>query len=136
MAKQNEMLIGKYLMERKVVDSGLMENFGDLSKYIMNSKIEVKLLFSIERNDVKSSRQKWKKPQVTNLCKVIVTKIEAFDEAMPIVHVHLGKYGVKDVLLDGGSSVNIISKSLRRKLGLKKLQLAPFVVRMVDQRKV
>jgi hypothetical protein len=84
---------------------------------------------------VESLRQKWKKPQVTNVCKVIVTKIEDFDEVMPIVHVHLGKYGVKE-LLDGGSSVNIISKSLRRKLGLRKLQLAPFVVCKVDQKKV
>jgi hypothetical protein len=32
--------------------------------------------------------------------------------------------------------VNIISKSLRKKLGLRKLKLAPFVVRMDDQRKV
>jgi hypothetical protein len=32
--------------------------------------------------------------------------------------------------------VNIISKSLRKKLGLKKPKPAPFVVRMVDQRKV
>ncbi len=55
---------------------------------------------------------------------------------MPIVHVHVGKYGIKDVLLNGGSSVNIISKKLSTKLRLRKLQLAPFVVHMVDQRKV
>jgi hydrogenase maturation factor len=67
---------------------------------------------------------------------VIVTKIEDFDEAMPIVHVCVGQYRVKYVLLNVGFSVNIISKSLRRKLRLRKLQLAPFVVRMVDQRKV
>jgi hypothetical protein len=38
---------------------------------------------------------------------------------------------VKDVLLDGGSSVNIISVSLK-KLGLRKLKLAPFVVKMTN----
>jgi hypothetical protein len=37
--------------------------------------------------------------------------------------------------LDGRCSVNIISKSLRKKIGLRKLQLAMFVVRMADQRK-
>jgi hypothetical protein len=43
---------------------------------------------------------------------------------------------VKNVLLDSGSNVNIISKSLRKKLGLNKPKPTPFVVRMVDQRKV
>jgi hypothetical protein len=41
-----------------------------------------------------------------------------------------------DVLLDGGSKVNIISKHLQKKLGLKKPQSTPFMVRMVDQKKV
>jgi len=67
---------------------------------------------------------------------MIVTKIEDFDEAMPIVHVCVGKYRIKDVLLNGGCSVNIIPKSLKRKHGSRKFQLAPFVVHMVDQRKV
>jgi hypothetical protein len=41
------------------------------------------------------------------------------------------------VLLDGGSNVNIISKSLKKKLGsMRKLQPTPFAVRMVDQWKV
>jgi hypothetical protein len=40
------------------------------------------------------------------------------------------------VLLDGRSGVNIISESLRNKLRLKKLQLAPFVVCMANQHKV
>ncbi len=37
--------------------------------------------------------------------------------------------------MDGRCGVNIISKSLRKKIGLRKLQLAMFVVRMADQRK-
>ncbi len=47
-----------------------------------------------------------------------------------------GKVWSKDVLMDYGSSVNIISKSLRKKLKLKRPQLAPFVVQMADQWKV
>jgi hypothetical protein len=43
---------------------------------------------------------------------------------------------VRDVLLDGGSDVNIISESLRKKLGLKKPKPTPFVVKMVDQKNV
>jgi len=63
-AKQSEMLIGKDLMERKVVDSRLMENFDELFEYIMNSKIKVKLgklLFSIERNDGEIIKTKMEK---------------------------------------------------------------------------
>jgi hypothetical protein len=48
----------------------------------------------------------------------------------------MGKFEVRDVLLDGGSDVNIIYESLRKKLGLRLPQSAPFVVQMVDQRKV
>jgi hypothetical protein len=48
----------------------------------------------------------------------------------------VGKFEVRDVLLDGGSNVNIIFEGLRKKVGLKRPQSGPFVVRMVDQRKV
>ncbi len=66
----------------------------------------------------------------------ITTKVEDFDEVMPIVQVWVKKFEVRDVLLDSGSDVNIIFESLRKKLKLKKIQLTPFVVWMVDQRKV
>jgi hypothetical protein len=62
---------------------------------------------------------------VTDVCKVI-------DEVVLVVQVWVGKFGVQDILFDGGWCVNIILKSLRKKLGLRKLQPAPFVVRMVN----
>ncbi len=68
-----------------------------------------------------------KEDQVVDVCK-ITTKVEDFDEVMPVVQVWAGKFEVRDVLLNGGSIVNIISKSLRKKFGLKRLQLIPFVV--------
>jgi len=74
--------------------------------------------------------------QIVDVCKVVATKIEDFDEAILVVQVRVGKFGVKDVLLNGGSSVNIISKSLRKNLGLRKPKLALFVIRMDDQKKV
>ncbi len=52
-----------------------------------------------------------------NFYKVTIAKIEDFDLAMLIIQVWIGKFGVSDVLLDGGSSVNIISNSLKKKLG-------------------
>jgi hypothetical protein len=54
---------------------------------------------------------------VTNVCKVTTTKVEDFDEAMPIIQIRIRKLGVKDVLLDGGLRVNIISKGDRKKIG-------------------
>jgi hypothetical protein len=37
------------------------------------------------------------------------------------------------MLLNGGSNVNNILESLRKKLGLKRPQLGPFVIMMVDK---
>jgi len=39
---------------------------------------------------------------------------------------------MRDVLLDNEFNVNIIFENLRKKFGLKKPKLAPFVVRMAD----
>jgi hypothetical protein len=62
---------------------------------------------------------------------VTTTKIEDF-ETILVVQVYVGQFGVRDVLVDGGSSVNIIFESLRKKLGLRKPKPTLFVVRMVD----
>ncbi len=40
------------------------------------------------------------------------------------------------MLLDGGSNLNNILESLRKKLGLRRPQLAPFAIIMVDKWKV
>ncbi len=105
-------------------------------KVIMNAKLDIKLgeLMKIclqLRGMVEKSLTKMREDQV-DVYKV-TTKIEDFDETMPIVQVRVGKFEVRDVLMDGGSGVNIIFESLRKKLRLRRLQLAPFVVQMVDQ---
>jgi hypothetical protein len=110
------------------------------TRVIMNSKLEVKLgkLMRIclqLMGMVEKSLIKMKEDQVVDVCK-ITTKVEDFDEAMLDVQVRVGKFEVRDVLLDGGFGVNIIFESLRKKLILKRLQLTPFWVQMVDQRKV
>jgi hypothetical protein len=51
---------------------------------------------------------------------------------MAVTQVQVGKNTVEDVLLDGGVSVNIITKNLRTKLGLPKPRLTPYHLRMVD----
>jgi hypothetical protein len=70
---------------------------------------------------------------VANVCKITNTKIEHFNEAMSVLQVWVWKYGKKNMLLNGGSNVNNILESLRKKLGLKRPQLGPLVIMMVDK---
>ncbi len=68
--------------------------------------------------------------QNTNVYKITTTKIKDFDEAIPVVQIRIRKFGMRDVLLNGKSNVNIIFESLKKKLVLRKPKLAPFTVRM------
>jgi hypothetical protein len=52
---------------------------------------------------------------------------------MAIIQVQIGKNTIKDVLLDGGFGINMITRQMRLKLGLLKPKLAPYNMRMVDQ---
>ncbi len=47
------------------------------------------------------------------------------DNQMFIIQVQVGKNIVEDFLLDGGTSVNIITENLGTKLGLPKLRSTP-----------
>ncbi len=52
---------------------------------------------------------------------------------MVVIQVHIGNNTIENVLLDGRSKVNIITKQLRLRLGLPKPKLAPYNLRMADQ---
>jgi hypothetical protein len=69
---------------------------------------------------------------IINACKVTTTKEKYFDENMLVVQIQIEKYGMRNVLLDGGFGMNIASKALWKKLGLRKPQLAPYGICMVD----
>jgi hypothetical protein len=60
------------------------------------------------------------KEHVLDVCKVGTHHKNYFDEIMPIVQISIGKFLIMDVLLDGGSRMNIIYEHLQKKLGLKK----------------
>jgi hypothetical protein len=72
---------------------------------------------------------------VANAYKVITTKAKDFDKAMPVVEVRVGRLGVKDLLLDGQSKINIILIE-KEAQGFRRPQLAPFMVHMVNKHKV
>jgi hypothetical protein len=61
---------------------------------------------------------------------------KAFDEEMPMISIIVKNRQVPNALINGGSGVNIITDTLRKKLGLKKIEAAPFTIKMADQRKV
>ncbi len=52
---------------------------------------------------------------------------------MAVIQVLIGKNTIKDVLLDWGSRINIITKQLRLKLGLPKPKHAPYNLKMANQ---
>jgi hypothetical protein len=70
--------------------------------------------------------------QIVNVYKITTTKLNDFDEAILVVKVRIEKFEVRYVLLDDRFGVTIISKSLRKKLGLRKPKLAPFVIKMAN----
>jgi hypothetical protein len=55
------------------------------------------------------------------------------DNHMVVIQVHIGKNTIEDVLLDGGSRINIITKQLRLRLGLPKPKPAPYNLKMANQ---
>ncbi len=57
----------------------------------------------------------------------------AIDHQMAIIQVQVRKNFIEDVLLDGGSRVNIIIEKLKVQLGLSRPKPSPYNLRMVDQ---
>ena len=51
----------------------------------------------------------------------------------PTVEVEINDYFIPKLLIDGGSSVNIMTYDTMQKLGLTHLEPIPFVIRLVDQ---
>jgi hypothetical protein len=68
---------------------------------MMNLKLEIKLgqllkIFPQLKLIMDKYLLKMKEPQVTSVCKVTIIKIEDFDEAMLVVQVQIGKFGVQE----------------------------------------
>jgi hypothetical protein len=57
---------------------------------------------------------------------------KAFDEEMPMITVIMKNKRIPNALIDGGSRVNIITDALRKKLGLKNIEPAPYTIKMAD----
>lgn len=68
--------------------------------------------------------------KLTNIYQVTT---KAFDEEVPMILVIVENNQIPNALIDVGSGVNIITNTLRRKLGLKRIKPAPFTIKIVDQ---
>ena len=65
-------------------------------------------------------------PSRTFTTKELIAATEAIDKHMPVISISINKNIVDDVLLDGGSGINVITEEERRKLGLPKPSPTPF----------
>ena len=71
-------------------------------------------------------------PSTTRTIEELIAATEAIDKHMPVISICIGKNIVDDVLLDGGSGINVITEEERRKLGLPKPSSAPFNLKMAN----
>ena len=61
---------------------------------------------------------------------------QAVDMSAPTVEVEISDYFIPEVLIDGGSGVNIMTYDTMQKLGLTHIEPIPFVIRLADQRRI
>ena len=105
---------------------------------IQNHKLQVTMrdLFSLSPSLMEFVRSRLTKavtqPSKTPTTEELIAAIEAIDKHMPVISICIGKNIVDDVLLDGGSGVNVITEEERRKLGLPKPSPAPFNLKMAN----
>ena len=71
-------------------------------------------------------------PSRTPSTEELIVATEAIDKHMLVISICIGKNIVDDVLLDGGSGVNVITEEESRKLGLPKPSPAPFNQKMAN----
>jgi hypothetical protein len=106
-------------------------NLGQLLKIVPELKryLWQKLKPKKTQNVNKSTIEK----QVNSSVQEVGTIIITIDNHMAVIQVHIGKNTIQNVLLDGGSGVNIITKQLRLRLRLPKSKTAPYNLRMANQ---
>ena len=106
---------------------------------IQNHKLQVTMrnLFSLSPSLTEFVRSRLIEavtlPSRTSTTEELIAATEAIDKHMPVISISIGKNIVDDVLLDGGSGVNVITEEKRCKLGLRKPSSAPFNLKMANE---
>jgi hypothetical protein len=118
--QKNNLVTKRNLLPQKMNVEQMEKGSGEVQEFMMHSKIEVKLGQLLKiclklKEMMTKSLLKMGEAQIVDVYKVTTTPVEDFDEAIPIVQVRIGKFRVKDVLLNSGSNMNIISENLKKK---------------------
>ena len=99
---------------------------------IQNHKLQVTIrdLFSLSPSLTEFVRS-WlteavTQPNRTPTTEELIAATEAINKHMPVISICIRKNIVDDVLLDGGSGINVITEEEHHKLGLPKPSPAPF----------
>ena len=71
-------------------------------------------------------------PRGTEDPAVIEVNATTLDPDAAVIHLQLGNHELTNVLVDGGSGVNVMSNHLRQQLGLPSPKLAQFILRMAN----
>jgi hypothetical protein len=110
----------------KVINTQVLE-----TKYVINLEQVLKIVSNIKQyifKFVKSIQSIQLEPIQPKHTYAIV----AIGHQMAMTQVQVGKSFIDDVLIDGGSKVNIMIENLKVQLGLSKPNLTPYNLRMVD----
>ena len=105
---------------------------------IQNHKLHVTMrdLFSLSPSLTEFVRSRLTEvvtpPSRTPTTEELIATTEAIDKHMSVISICTGKNIVDDVLLDGGSGVNVITEEERHRLGLPKPSPAPFNLKMAN----
>ena len=105
---------------------------------IQNHKLQVTMrdLFSLSPSFTEFVRSRLTEvvtqPSRIATTEELIAATEAIDKHMPVISICIGKNIVDDVLLDGGSGVNVITEEEHRRLGLPKPSPAPFNLKMAN----
>jgi hypothetical protein len=118
-------------ISKQMLETSYTLNLGQLLKIALELKryLWKKLKPKTTQNVNRATTYK----QVGLLVLEVGTSTIAIDNHMAIIQVQIGKNTIEDVLLDGGSIINIITKELGLRLELPKPKPAPYNMRMVDQ---
>jgi hypothetical protein len=106
-------------------------NLGQLLKIAHKLKIHFWQKLKLEK--IHNLRGTTIEKQVGSSIPKVRTAVVTIDNHMAVIQVQIGKNTIEDVLLDGGSGVNIIREHVRLRLGIPKLKPPPYNLRMADQ---
>jgi len=118
--------IGKQMLEtNNILSLGqLLKIILELKRYLWQ-KLKPKKTYNVSKTTIEK--------QVGSSIPEVRTIAIAIDNHMVIIQVQIGNNTIEDVLLSGGSGINIITEQLRLRLGLPKPKLVPYNLRMVNQ---